>query len=151
MKTEQEMRDATVPWLETPEELSNYIRDLVEINHDYGTCAHAMSMAATAAFNYVAKQLGTTGFQAGYAAMDVLRRVNGIDCPFIVIKAEDDLYPQYNNIAKVIEAQEQWKKWVTDKAIEKLENHKDSAATQVVEHWQKLAARGSASVEVEDA
>ena len=61
---EQDMRAAEVPSAGTIGELSDYIESLVQQEHDYGTCVYAMSMAATSAFNYVAHQLGVTGFQA---------------------------------------------------------------------------------------
>lgn len=94
--TEQEMREAEVPWLETPEELSSYIAALVEQEHDYGTSAYAMSLAAVAAFQYVAKKLGTTGFQASCADMDVLRRTRGYENGFMILDANNLLYPQYD-------------------------------------------------------
>ena len=78
--TEQEMRDTEVPRANTIGELSDYIESLVQQEHDYGTCVYAMSMAATAAFNYVARRLGVTGFQASCADMDVLRRTRRISC-----------------------------------------------------------------------
>ena len=76
-KDEKEMRDAKVPWPKTEEQLQQYVNSLVERPHDYGTCVYAMSMAATAAFNYVAGQLGVTGFQSSCADMDVIRRTRG--------------------------------------------------------------------------
>ena len=62
--TEQEMRDTEVPRANTIGELSDYIESLVQQEHDYGTCVYAMSMAATAAFNYVARRLGVAVGQA---------------------------------------------------------------------------------------
>ena len=52
--TEQEMKAASVPTFNTLEELTEYIRHLSVMNHDYGTACYAMSMAATASFNFIA-------------------------------------------------------------------------------------------------
>jgi len=68
------MIKAAVPWPATAKELEETIAGYVNGKHTYDTAALAMSLAATAAFNYVAKVLGTTGFQAGYAAADFKRR-----------------------------------------------------------------------------
>lgn len=87
--TEIEMRAEKVPWPETLEELTEYIASLTDREHDYGTCVYAMSLAATAAFQYVSKRLGVTGFQAGCADLDILRRTRSLDGPFIILKAED--------------------------------------------------------------
>jgi hypothetical protein len=64
--TEAEMRDSEAPTHGTVEELAAYVRVLVERPHDYGTCVYAMSLAATAAFNFVAHKLGVTMFQASW-------------------------------------------------------------------------------------
>src|SRR5690606_31751241 len=88
---EAQMRAAEVPWPETMDELTAYIEGLVEREHDYGTCVYAMSMAAVAAFQHVAKRLGVTGFQASCADMDVLRRTRNLDGPFMLVKGEDAL------------------------------------------------------------
>lgn len=93
---ERALREADVPWLETPEALSGYIAGLVDRPHDYGTCVYAMSMAATAAFHYVAHKLGVTGFQASCADMDILRRTRGYKNGFMILNADDLLYPQYD-------------------------------------------------------
>lgn len=94
MQTEKEMREATVPKHETPEALIAYIESLVNREHDYGTCVYAMSMAATAAFNYVASKLGVTGFQASCADLDILARTRGWKWGSL-LNYENLLYPQY--------------------------------------------------------
>ena len=142
MQTEQEMRDATVPTFETVEELSGYIESVVEREHDYGTCCYAMSMAATAAFNFVAKRLGVTGFQASCADLDILRRTRSLDGPFIIIKGQDELYPQYNNVKRLQDARAEWKGWLADEAAKRLEET-DHAHPNVVAHWEWLAGRSS--------
>jgi hypothetical protein len=86
-QTEQQMRDAKVPWPLTKEQLVEYVESLATRTHDYGTCVYAMSMAAQAAFNYVSRMLGVTGFQASCADLDFIRRTRSMDGPFMLIKA----------------------------------------------------------------
>lgn len=137
-KSEQEMRQAKDFWPRSQEELNEYVASLVNREHDYGTCVYAMSLAAVAAFNYVAHKLGTTGFQASCADLDFLRRSRGIDGPFIVLKGADMLYPQYDLRAKLDEAMANWQPWAADEA-KKLLTEKHSAHPDVAAHWAKLA------------
>ena len=142
MKTEAEMREAKVPSLRTIEGLKDYIQGLVDMEHDYGTCVYAMSMSAVAAFNYVAGQLGVTGFQASCADLDIIRRTRHWEYPFIILNANDCLYPQYDNVGKLLEAQDSWKEWLGEQAkkkLEDLENGSFGAHPDVVAHWRKLA------------
>lgn len=136
LPTELDMHEAEVPTFETPEEVLEYVRQLVAREHDYGTCAHAMSMAATAAFNYVASALGVTGAQASYASLDILRRTRGIDGPFMVVLARDQLYPQYAGVFD--EAVTRWSPWLREQARELLKNTR-GADYRVVAHWRRLA------------
>jgi hypothetical protein len=138
MKTEQEMREETAPTFDTVEELQGYITSLVEREHDYGTCCYAMSLAATAAFNFVASKLGVTGFQASCADLDILRRTRHLDGPFLILKGEDELYPQYDNHKKLEESRESWKSWIAEQAAKKLEDV-EHAHPDVIAHWKKLA------------
>jgi hypothetical protein len=139
-QTEAEMRDAEVPWPKTPEQLTEYIESLVNRSHDYGTCVYAMSMAAKAAFNYVAGKEGTTGFQASCADLDFVRRVRLLKGPFILLKAEDMLYPQYNLVDNLLDAMKKWEPWAKEEAIKKLAGT-DHAHPNVIAHWKKLAGK----------
>lgn len=138
--TESEMRDAAVPWFKSGDELTQYIKALVDRPHDYGTCAYAMSMAATAAFQYVAGVLGTTGFQASCADMDVLRRTRLLKGPFMFVKVEDALYPQYDLVGRVSEFIAEQSGWLADEAAKKLAASEGHAHPNVIAHWQRLAA-----------
>jgi phage shock protein A len=146
-KDEKEMREADVPWPKTKEQLAEYIESLVIRDHDYGTCVYAMSMAAVAAFNYVAGQVGATGFQSSMADMDVIRRTRMLKGPFMLINGEDALYPQYDLPARLEENMEKWKPWLKEEAVKKL-TERGSANSSVIEHWLKLA---SYEVELEPA
>ena len=139
-QTEAEMREAKVPWPKTKEQLAEYVESLVNRSHDYGTCVYAMSMAAEAAFNYVASKEGCTGFQASCADLDFVRRTRLLKGPFILLKAEDALYPQYNLFGKLIDAMKKWELWLKEEAVKKLAET-GSAHPDVIAHWQSLAAK----------
>lgn len=138
--TEQEMRQADVPQHETISELTGYIESLVQQEHDYGTCVYAMSMAATAAFNYVARRLGVTGFQASCADMDVLRRTRRITGPFMIVDGNKMLYPQYSIERDVREAMNEWMPWAADAARKLLAQDNEHTSPRVIRHWKVLAA-----------
>jgi len=148
-RTEKQMRDEKAPWPKTIEELTAYIQSQVEGPHDYGTCVYAMSLAATAAFQFVASTLGTTGFQASCADLDILRRTRLLDGPFMIIKAEDALYPQYDLRGKLEEALESWRPWLSDEAAKKLAN--GPAHPNVMAHWRELAKARSENPDADSA
>lgn len=139
-QTEAELRDTKDPWPLTKEQLIEYIESLIHRGHDYGTCCYAMSLAATAAFNYVAGVLGSTGFQASCADLDFLRRSRSIKGPFILLKGEDALFPQYDLREKLEEALTEWSLWLKQEAQKKLK-HAEGAHPDAVAHWRKLTAR----------
>lgn len=138
--TEAEMREAEDPWPYTEKQLTEYIASLINRPHDYGTCVYAMSLAASAAFNYIAHQLGVTGFQSSCADLDFIRRTRSLKGPFILLKAEDALYPQCDPAEKLAEAMEKWKPWLKEQAEENLAD-KDHAHPNVIAHWEKLVGQ----------
>lgn len=137
--TEAAMREATVPWPKTEEQLLSYIRSLIPKANDYGKCVYVISMIATAAFNYAASEVGATGFQASCADLDVLRRTRSLDGPFMIMKGEDALYPQYDLPKRLAESMEGWKPWLKEQADKKLAEG-GPVHDAVKEHWEKLAA-----------
>lgn len=137
--TEAEMRAAKVPRPHTIEQLNEYINSLVDRQHDYGTCVYAMSMAATAALYYVSHKLGVTGFQASCADLDILRRSRNLEGPFILLKGEDALYPQYDLGGKLQEALREWQPWLSERAKAMLAEEGHDAHPEVRAHWERLA------------
>ena len=141
--TERQMREAKVPEPSTPEELIAYIAMLTDRPHEYGTCCYAMSMAAVAAFNYVAGKLGVTGFQASCADLDILRRTRHLKMGFQLVRHENLLYPQYCT-------EEHFPTWRTliEKNEQELANEARKLLTKggrtshpnVREHWEWLAS-----------
>jgi len=136
--TEQDLRNEKAAWPKTQAELNEYVQSLLNIKHDYGTCVYAMSMSAVAAYNYVGSKLGVTGFQASCADLDILRRTRSLDGPFIILKAEDMLYPQYDLKQTLLEAMQSWRGWAAKQAAEMLENN-NGACDEVIKHWKQLA------------
>ena len=136
--TEKDCRDFKVPSFETKEELMAFIDSLDNLNHDYGTAAYSMSLAATAAFNYIAHRFGVTGFQASCADLDILRRTRHMEGPFMIINFEDHLYPQYDLRKRLEESIENNKEWFKTEAAKKLAES-PNAAPSVIDHWKSLS------------
>jgi len=152
--TEFQLRDWTVPFPKTKEELNEIVSKLETRTHDYGTCVYAMSIAAVATYNYMCHILGTTGFQSGAASLDILARIRNYKCGFRIINYENLLYPQYmdeehfptienlvdNNIDTLsIEAQ----KRISDSKKNMYQPHPD-----VLKRWLYLRDRGMENPEV---
>ena len=138
--SEAELREAQGPWPKTIEQVAEYINSLIDRQHDYGTCVYAMSLAATAAYNYVSHKLGVTGFQASCADLDFVRRSRQIKGPFMLIKGEDALYPQYDLHGKLSEALAEWEPWLREQAVKNLAESPE-AHPNVLAHWKKLAGQ----------
>lgn len=136
---EKEMREADVPTPKTADELAEYVRSLTEREHDYGTAVYAASMAAVAAFNHVAHRLGMTGFQASCADLDIIRRTRRLHGPFMLIRAEDMLFPQYSIEGKVREALNEWLPWAREQARKKLAEPLVHVHPEVMRRWRELA------------
>lgn len=116
--------------------------DYVEGGEGYEKSADAMWQAAVAAFNYVARRVGATGFQASWAALRFYSEAMGVDGPFMVVRFEDALYPQYDVVGRVRDSLAEQRDWLRDEAVKKLAAmEKDSIVHPDVEaHWRKLAA-----------
>jgi hypothetical protein len=102
--TEAEMRDMKCPWPKSEKELIDFIHAMKAEGEacdgpeeGYGKAVYVMSLIATAAFYYAAGVVGSTGFQASCADMDILKRTRGYKAGFRIIDYENLLYPQYLN------------------------------------------------------
>jgi hypothetical protein len=141
-KTEEGMRTAKVPWPETKQELIDYIDSLVDREHNDGTRVYAMSMAAVATFYYVSGKLGLLNFEESNADLDFIRRRRRINGPFILLKGEDALYPQYDLRARLDRALQGWRPWLKEEAGKRLADAGNGDAhPMVLEHWKKLAGQ----------
>lgn len=139
VKTEEQMRESEVPTPSSHFELAGYVDALVNRPHDYGTCCYAMSMAAIAAFNYVASKLGVTGFQESCADLDIIRRTRGLKHGFMILNGNDVLYPQYDLVEKAAEFVAERRKALAGEAKKLLKESGKYAAESVRNHWQELA------------
>lgn len=138
--SESEMCAAPSPQPVTEDDLVSYVASLVDRQHDYGTCVYAMSLAACAAFNYVAHKLGITGFQASCADMDFIRRTRRLDGPFGIINAQDMLYPQCDIRGRTQEWISGWSEWAAERASAKLRaTSRESVHPDVWAHWERLS------------
>lgn len=137
---EKGLREAEAPTPDTMAELAGVIEGLVHREHDYGTCVYAMSIAATAAFNHVARKLGVTGFQASCADLDIIKRTRRLKGPFSLVRLEDTLYPQYDVPGRLAEFIADNREWQREEAQKLLDKRSAEAHPNVVAHWRKLAA-----------
>jgi len=145
--TEEEMREAEVPYFTSVGKLMDYIESLVNRTHTYDTCVYAMSMAAVAAFNYVASKLGTTVFQGSCADLDILRRTRRMKHGFRIIDYEKLLYPQYLNKDEFPSFQDLISKnidWLADAAKELLKETSETNSfvhPDVCNWWKELVEK----------
>lgn len=139
---EEQLRNAKVPWPKSLSELTDIIESLKNRSHDYNTCVYAMSIAATAAFYYIANYLGVTGFQASCADLDVLRRTRGYEYGFQIIDYKDLLYPQYTDKLTItpesLLSDESVRSKIVEEAKKLLSERTEHAAPRVVRHWENL-------------
>ncbi len=141
--TEQELHEMKAPWPKSMGELTDFIQSMLDIKHDYGSCPEAMALASEATFNFIAGQLGVTGFQAGWASMQLLRRTKSIEGPFMILRGHNVLFPQYDLAGEALKfIDETTRGYGRTEAIKKLERENlQHVAGTVEEHWRKLAAQ----------
>jgi len=145
---EDKLRDLACPKVETIEDLVNVVNTYRNGKHTYGTSAYAAAIVAEAAFNFMARELGLTGFQAGFASMRLVGRIKNIDGPFMIMKARDALYPQMDLRGHLQEALDEWKPWLQQEAQQLLDENQKRKETMrahanVVARWRHLASGGA--------
>lgn len=138
---ESTMREMAAPKPKTIDELVAVIEGMGDENdHDYGTCVYAVSVVATAAFNYMASRLGITGAQAQFADMDIIRRTRLMEGPFMLVDGDNHRYPQYDLRARLDEwITEKVEPWAAEKAAEDLAKLDEFRQT---EEGKKMVAEG---------
>jgi hypothetical protein len=138
---EENLRDIKVPWPKTLEELNEIINALSKREHDYGTSVYAMSIAAVATFYYMSHVVGSTGFQASCADLDILKRTRNLECGFSIIDYSKLLYPQYFN-DETFPTKEMLlnknKEVLSKAAAVRLEESKGKAHPEVLSWWKKI-------------
>jgi hypothetical protein len=141
---EMELREFKCPWPTTMKDLDRVINALVDRQHEYGTCPYAMSIAAEAAYHFVAGALGVTGFQASFADLDFIRRVRGLKSGFRILNYDDLLYPQYHTPEHFpslhdLMADAEIRGILKERAEKELATAGENAHPDVVRHWKRLA------------
>lgn len=139
---EKTLRELRVPFPSDADDLIRVYAALSERPHDYGTCVYAMSIVAETAFNLMSSKLGCTGFQAGCADFDFIKRTRDIKGPFALIDADKMLYPQYDLRADVEKYLEGWKEWAAAEAQKKISHiglDGMNPSPSVRKHWENLA------------
>lgn len=123
----------------------------------YRRSADAMWKAALAAFNWAASEVGASGFQASWAALRFYGEAMHVTGPFMILKAEDAIYPQYDLPRQVNEWLDEQRGWLAEEAKKHLDNYEAeptytttnedgttetvlAAHPRVVAHWRKLVA-----------
>ena len=125
-------------WVELARnDMPTLIKVLESFNHDYDTSALATAILAYAGYEHMAKELGITGFQASYAALEFLTFTGIYETPFFVRSYCDMLYPQYE--IKFRSISRKTFEYLQSEANEKLENESDLAHKEVIAHWQSIA------------
>lgn len=142
MCDEFEVRDRLIDIrkdINTMGELISFI-ELVkdECNTDYGTAPRAIAQAASATAWYLAKEMGITGFQAGFVMWDFIRNWNYTNnkCGMRIVDYDDMLYPQYDYKFEKVISQDTWEV-LQKEAKERLETI-PNAHVRVKEHWQSI-------------
>ena len=141
---------------ETAAQLADLIESLTVFDYadggeGYERSADALWRAALAAFEYVARQLGVTGWQASWAALRFYREAMHVDGPFIVIRAHDALYPQYDLPERLAAFLAKQQPWLAEQAAEKLAEFEtrqgadQTVAPAVLAHWRMLAKHRKAT------
>lgn len=138
--TEEELRDSKTPPIESMEALVEFVRTLADREHDYGTAVYAMSLAADAAFNYVAHSLGVTGFQASVAQLDWFARQRDMEFGFRVIDYGDLRWPQSARRLPIKEIDESLANKLSDWALKRMRQDRD-AHPEVLRWWDALCSK----------
>ena len=136
---DEQLRDYKTPWPKSIEELNETINAVVNRGHDYSTAVYAMSIAAEAAFNYVAGRLGVSGFQASCADLDFLNRTRRLKA-FQIIDYSEVLYPQYHDKINSISVDSiiaENKDFFREECKKMLAEH-ESASPAVIKNWKEI-------------
>ncbi len=110
----------------------------------YGKCVEAMWRAAYIIHEYVAKQLGVTGFQHGGSSLRLLGKLRRYEGPFMVIDGSEALYPQYDLRGRVDDflSSANTRKWLAECATALLAANSAFVVGPVADHWRGLVNQG---------
>lgn len=113
-----------------------------KMTEGYNRAAEVLAEVAQLAFDYAVSQVEPSGFQASWAALDFVRRVQRIEGPFSLVRADDYLYPQYDGKVKDWLEGEGVRDYLRDQAQAKITAASTSPRNPsrgVLERWSLLA------------
>ena len=88
-------------------------------------------------------EAGNSGFSASCVGVGVIRETNDINSPFMIVKLEDLLYPQYEHpIKKVSDFILENRKWIKKTAkqnIKEAKKNKQKIHEEVMARWKELS------------
>ncbi len=128
--------------MRTVAELSKYVEEKLQGEYTYNTHIEAIADITLAAFELAADKLGASGYSASCAELLFLQKSRNIQGPFIVLKGQDMLYPQYwDRIPEHLKAE--WMPWARKEAQKLLDSQTEEdlkfASDSVINHWKNLA------------
>jgi hypothetical protein len=141
--TEQEYKEKVygeAKNVSTTDELVDFINEIKEYEHDYGTIVYGLMAAMKAAFKVVnaSPQGGITGFQASCLGWECIHEFMMVSGPLRIVQYEHLLYPQYKgDFEKTIDS-ETWVE-IMSKANQLLLDPQH-ASKEIISHWKSVAA-----------
>ena len=106
----------------------------------YGGAPISIAQAALATAWYFAKEMGITGFQAGFVMWDFVRnwQYSTNKCGLRILDYDDMLYPQYDHKFEKTIRSNTWNE-LQETAKNNLET-REHAHPDVIAHWKSIAA-----------
>ena len=116
-----------------------YARMIHGYNHDYGTACHAVAACALAAAWAACRDVGLTGFQAGFVMWDFIRHwmKTGNKCGLKLVDFDNFLFPQYEYKYEKTISSDIWES-IQKEAKIRLETETEMVHPHVRKHWQKI-------------
>lgn len=139
--TVEDFENYKVPAFDNEKELADFIQEMIKNGNSYNNAPYAMALSAYAAFDYVARKLGVTGFQASYADLHFLKLTRKMEDGFQILNYSLLLYPQFKYRFDEISFDKLIKDnlpHLQEKAKRLLAENEKHAATAVVNHWKKI-------------
>lgn len=126
--------------IKTFEDLTAFLKDVKEnYNYDYGVAPRSIAQATLAVAWYLAREMGITGFQAGFVMWDFITGWQFTDnkTSLKIVDYDNMLYPQYAHKFEKTISSRVWES-LQKVAKENLEKDSEHAHPAVVAHWQSI-------------
>ncbi len=124
----------------TIENLSEYLTQLLDREHNYNTIAEAIVAGLRASLKAMDRHpnAGITGFQHGWIVRHFLHKELSIKGPAQLLKYEDMLYPQHQRYFEKTITREAWEFLQTEATKRLKEVEGNMAHPNVMAHWQSI-------------